>query len=285
MTNNFKIESPHGRPAVIAVVMFVILLLSVGGVYWLITVKTTLPRGRGEEIIKTLRSKNLSEQMDTQFMQAVFIARNHEGKIIGERTEFRWFRDGRFLSETEETRLTNEGRNDVESTCGLADDLSECYYQGRTNQLRTEIILKDGKSSVTSHQKIHGMWKPLSGTADIPANYIPDGAMLPVLRLVAKSGESAGFCMAVDDSIFIGNNVQFTDLTIEPLDKNTIRTRSSMLGGLTQIYHLDSDGEIKQIDLPDHGITFTRVSITRVQPEQIPVSAAFMEMLQKMGWQ
>lgn len=269
--------------------MFVILLLGVGAAYWLVTVRTNLPRKRGEDIVETFLSKKLSEWMDTRFVQSTFVFRNHTGKQTGKRTIRRWFSDGRFLSEAKEEVLTNGGWSITETTWGLADDLSECYYSAMTTassgQARTEIILRGEKLSVIRHEKkIRGKLQTQSGTAEIPYDYIPDGALLPILRLVAVSGESAGFRMAVNSHIVAGKNVRFSGIIIEPLGPNKVQTRDSFLGGTTKIYHIDDDGEIKQIDIPGHGITITRVSISREQPEQINVSAGMMGMLQKMGW-
>ena len=172
---------------------------TVGVAYWLVHVRSVVPARRGREMIEKLRGAGL----DAHWPDARVVARyeRYSGEMpTGDRlVELRSREGGEFIGRTQQYV---EGKT-AEEQWRLRPDLSEGRYRA-TDDIkdptagRTEIVLSDGRVEVTQVT----LFDRMTGSADAPPNYIPEGAMDLVARLVAEDGRPAAFRMILNSAAF-----------------------------------------------------------------------------------
>ncbi|MCP4379669.1 MAG: hypothetical protein GY794_26310, partial [bacterium] len=147
-----------------------------------------------------------------------------------------------------------------ESSWTLNTDLSEGSYLGRVIdennnvQGKTQITITNNKVTVVC--SVSG--KKGSATSRRPANYIPEGALPLVMRLVASRGRKMTFKMILDQNSIVGGDVNFLDAELTPLKDDIVQVK--IYGRrfiITSIYQIDSDNNIDGIEDPDSRVTFT----------------------------
>ena len=257
------------RGGTAAVIMFIVLLLSIGSAVWLVHARTVLPARQGREILLQMRRQGLSHYWQPQRITDIFVARDKTGRVIGKMETSRWASDGKFNGRTE---MEFSGKRIVEGWA-LDDKLASGQYAtdvigDPSGPVRTVISLQGGTVSV-AQEKLSGARR-----ADAPAGdlYLPEGSLHLAARLVAAGGHRAAFRIIVDrTAIEAGSKVNFTDVSMVPLSRREVRVEYRVNWvPQSQIYRFDKNGDVEEISDPDGDFRFLR---TRRLVDEPPAEA------------
>ncbi len=233
--------------------MLALLLASVGAAYALVYFRTILPDRRGREILKQMRSRGLRHYWPEEGKVSVALASSGGGQRIA------WAR-----ARVEDRFVGTIRRGSDEERWRLADDLSSGRYEGAAAVGRvggfpvvdkTLIDLESGRVTV-----VHGDTRAVSAAPD---NYIPEGTMTLVARLVAEGGQAAAFRTVFNADAFAGSEVNFTRIVMSPRGPRRVQLKASLKTGvLDEEWEFDEGGRPAAVTITDprgQSVTLVRV--------------------------
>jgi hypothetical protein len=243
---------PRAKLNRLAIVMVGILVASVALAWF-----TTKPRKNfspdGAGIISQLIDDTIEEYWSNADHERWFVGQRRDGNPIG------WqMRSRRQISEDEFSGTIQAAQ--YKSNWTLNTDLSEGSYLGRefdeNNNTLAETRITITDNEVTVVRDISG--KKRSATSRRPKNYIPEGALPMVLRLVASRGSGKTFKMVLDQNSIVGGNVNFLNARVAPIEDDIVKVKIHGRGfTIASIYQIDSDNNIHKIEEPDLGVIYT----------------------------
>ncbi|MCP4379547.1 MAG: hypothetical protein GY794_25665 [bacterium] len=240
---------PRAKLNLLAIVMIGLLVVSVA-LAWLTTKprKAFSPDGVG--IISQLTNNTIEEYWSNADHKTWFVGQQPDGTpVIWLMRSRRKIPGGEFSGTIKTASYASSWK--------LNSDLSEGSYLGRefdkNNNKYAETQIKMTNDTVTVVRTHFMSGTKRSATSRRPANYIPEGALPLVMRLVASRGREMTFKMILDRNSIVGGNVNFLDVEIAPLENNIIEVKTHRRRSHSvSIYQLDSDNnfinKIKELD-------------------------------------
>ncbi len=241
--------------SLLAVVMFVILLVSVGLAWWLVH-QRTIPLKSGANILAEIRSKSLPHYWGDKTEFQCYIMRDRDGANVAWRIDLR----ERTKTGYQGLRMFHSGANLLEETWQLTDDAHHGRYNGPTPDVRvtTDIILAGAKITVV--QQLRG-GASVKDSVPTPDNYIPEGMEPLVAAQVLRTKEQAVFKTLLNDEAIVASQVNFGTEKMTAIDSNSVRTETAGLGpARKQIYYFGADGRLEKIVQEENNATLTAVA-------------------------
>lgn len=201
------------RFALIAVLMFALLALATLSA-WLIVQRRSGPHMRGAELVEQMRSEGLSAWWDRSPHSQWFLIRRN-GEVIGWDVRLRLpLGDGGFEGLKLRIFRAQERSGgsweywqlNADATSGeyLSGDLA--FGEGRlVTSTNTSIVQEEGAIQTEQSSQVG----PRRSKAEVPENYIPEGTLPLVRRLVAEEGAEAAFRMVFNEQLPQGSRTTF----------------------------------------------------------------------------
>jgi hypothetical protein len=252
--------------------MVAVLVGAVAAAAWLVHHRTTVPTRRAEAILRDLRSRGLRAYWPQDEYAASFTGRGPGREITGQIRRLRRREENGFVGRTDRRMPSPHFRGLWEANTELwrlSGDLSAGEYRsGRDPQRAPDIIIRlsDGQVEVVIGKD--------RASAAAPENYIPEGTMSLVARLVAAGGEPAAFSAIFNSQAIVAGEVKFSVVRMVPLSPRRVRMEYGLATGAeTIVYDFDKEGRVAEFTLPATGETFTRVP-PDAQPASQPEAGA-----------
>lgn len=253
--NKLKEIAAKNRNRLLSPVLLVIFILCLGTAHWLVKLHAA-PVTRAQEILNAIRSEGLGRYFAEPEI-TYMITTDHKGKSTWsiQKTSFE---DDRFhLIGVFTYDKSSWGTEEITAT----GDLSTLSYKSQlvpsdsSIQTKTSIYLANNEINVTRNlvlQTPKGVkeLQGLKGKSNIPSNYIPEGMIDLVVKMVNRRGKPASFKIIIDsaalDKGFYG--VNFIPINLKPLENNQVEKTSPILKNFRTIYTLDNEHKIKSIE-------------------------------------
>ncbi|MFB3892967.1 MAG: hypothetical protein ACE15C_13190 [Phycisphaerae bacterium] len=262
----------HSQRSLLAVVMLVILLACVAAAWWL-----SQTRNAGPSIIDEMRRTGLRKLWGPDGRTDFYVLADAGGQPLGWWAVSRWPTDDGYAGET---FVRTESRAQIDSpveTWKLSDDARQGQYTGASivgrTVLSTSIALADGEV-VVAH-KYKGVKVDAQDRA--PANYIPEGSLDLVVRLVQQQGREARFAMLFDTRALAAEDgraaVTFTPVRMVPQQGGAVRMEfQTEEGSQVSVFHIDAEGRVDKVEefVAAKGRTAALSSVRKlVSPDEI----------------
>jgi len=239
--------------------MLGVLLASVATA-WLLVQRRTIPARRGAEIMRRIRTETLSAYWPDKPLGLWYLRRDGSGKPVSFYGVVRELTGDGFAGETimlEPDRLLRESWR-------LSGDAAAGQYRAYAappfSAAETSILLHDGRIEVR-----RGRRPAHQAGASEPDNYIPEGLLHLVIRLVGEGGDKAAFKMIFNEEAIAGGQVQFALATMIPQSNRSVRVKfDSSAGGTTKIYDLDETGRVVRIRDEQDQVIYTLVDLAEL---------------------
>ena len=226
----------HSQRSLLAGVMLVILLACVGAAWWL-SQRGNAPASILDEMRKTTLTKLWGDEPRTDF----YLITDAAGQTVV------WSAFAYRPTDNGVSGTTHVG-NSVPENWELSNNATSGQYAGamRTDQgvLRTRITYGDG--FVTVEQQLGNRGIHAIARAKAPVNYVPEGSLALVVRLVNQRGQGGKFAMIFDEIALAPDNgraeVRFTPVTLSPVQNGIVRMEYETKDGRSaSIFHLNGD--------------------------------------------
>jgi len=239
--------------------MFGLLLMSLGAAHWLVHSRN-VPIRRAAAIIREIRAKALPAYWESEQTTLYYVLRDGEGKALSWLAVSRRGGDdgysGTTLGQAPGKVYLEDWRLLPDASAGQYISSFGAVKDPKTFLLARDIAIALGNGQVTVQKA------GLEFTAAAPENYIPEGLISLVIRLVAERRQKAAFTIIINEQAIINHRIVFAPITMKPQGARRVRVESRSRGqAIIKIYHLDEDGRIVRIEFPDSGINFIRVSV------------------------
>jgi hypothetical protein len=249
------------RSAIVAVVMFVLLLACVAAAGWLVWSRTSVPDENGREILAGIRERGLRAFLPGEPTVHWYIGRDADGNAVAwTRQAVEPTEDG--FSGTSDLRV-RDGWVEAQWSLNAAMDAGEYSSRIRTPDLVQNLTLvQKGNRIEVTREMMDGRQ---SAAGEAPKTYLPEGTFDVASRLMSRADERAGFYMIADYLPIAGGKLKFTRVTMTPLSENEVRVEYSVLvGGTRASYQFDEAGRIERYSYEGSGDTYERVEDLRV---------------------
>jgi len=255
------------RSALVAVIMFVLLLACVAAAGWLVWARTTVPDDRGREILAEIRERGLGALLPDEPTVRWYIGRTKNGEAFG------WIReviepaeDG-FRGKTD--RRLHNGYIETEWSLNAAAERGAYLSRLRTRDgaQDVKIVLEGGRVAIT-RDLLRGSE---AGRGEAPGMYLPEGTSDIAGYLAARGERPAGFYMIADEVPVAGGEPYFTRVTMHPLGEGRLLVEYAVLGRESRTeYRYDDTGAVETFTYPKSGDTYTRVDDPRKVAAEFP---------------
>ncbi len=266
------------RSGMLGVVMFAILVATVGLASWLTRTRLE-PVRRGVEILERIRSRTLHAYWGPEATTRWYLVTDSQGRPTGW-----WSRtisptgegfSGTLVSYREPQKFSIEQWN-------LANDASSGEYRaaGESSSL-VDIVIQLEQGQVRVSRPMARQYR--SGSSAAPENYIPEGMTSLALSEAVKAGKPAYFQIILNNLAIMGEEINFALVRVTPGERGLVRVEYEVLGprGMhknVQLYQLDPQGNIASIK--DEADDADQTTQTHVSPEEVfqhfPEAAKFM---------
>ncbi|MHC4981977.1 MAG: hypothetical protein ACYTF6_02275 [Planctomycetota bacterium] len=257
----WRYRAGRAREGLLAIILFVVLLAAVGVAALLVHQRSVLAPRRGREIINEIRRLGLGNFWSRQVAVSRYVSRDRLGRPVSAITIRTWWENGRFKGQVGHQTPKQGHLEDW----ALDDKLTDGEYTSApTNAPKTAITLRGDRLIVT---KAKG-FSTIRSDAPLPENYIPEGTLALVARLVTADGQRASFKTIINETAIEDGKVNFTRVTMVPLSGRSVRIE--FRGGPehhTKIYKFDKQGEVEEILYPDFEIRYIREQQQTEQPQ------------------
>jgi hypothetical protein len=256
------------RPSLLAGVMGLVLLASVGAAAWLAELRAGAVR-RGQDIIQHIRGRKLSAFWGTEDQTLWYLIRGEGSRPVGWRMARRMPTADGYIG----TSVERDGVGFYQSAWKLDNQGRAGQYVGRISALTerqglplpavqqllsTSITLRGAEVDVRQQGRRRG-----EATARTPANYVPEGLTELACFLAAAGGREVSFAMILDEQAVAARRVQFARAEATPEDARRVRVVfRSMVGESQETIHFDQAGRVVRMDRPDSG---TRIELSSYQ--------------------
>ena len=230
-------RASQARPGAAAVIMFALLLGSVGAAAWMVHARQA-PARHAADLLQQLRKDTLAKYWPQKEQTLWYLTRNSSGQPIGWLCSTRGPTPGGFTGK--------ELKGQIRETWHLQSDLSGGEYICNDG---TTITLSGGQVTVrrfTDEGEI-------PATSSAPENYVPEGTLPLMVRLVNSRRQPAAFRMLFNDAAIVAGQVHFLPATLTPEAPGRVRYEhryelDGRMHQLKRVFHLDEAGEIVRID-------------------------------------
>ena len=247
-------RQPHGAPRLLAAALLAVLAASVLFAYTLVLASRADIRA-AESILAQLRQNGLTYYWSSDDFERQYAVIDRDGKIISRSAVKRIRTDTGYEGGSQEIR----GPVGAVELWTISDDATEGQYAAESSIgafSKTAISLDGAELTVISGDRI--------AKTETPANYIPEGLLELIVRLVAASERDATFSMILNEGAIADGSVLFVDILMKPLSPSQVEVNIPAIGPAgMKVYYLDDDGEVSKVDYPVQGI-----SLQHVEPAQ-----------------
>ena len=237
----------ESRDALLTVVMFVLLLLSVGGAWLLVRGRGSLTRAAAD-VLKQIRTDGLDAHWEGQTVR--WYVTREDGKPTGWRLLLRARRnDGGF--EGIDFGVWTAPQHGVSwSHWSLNADATEALYVARVLSGRKfgKTIVKLGNGRIVIQQELES--GSFTSVAGAPQTYLPEGLMTLAQSLVARNKSQATFKITLDllppsgtEPHFIPVNMRYALPGNVPGASSAVRAELGGTGN-EEMFYLDDQGEV-----------------------------------------
>jgi hypothetical protein len=244
------------RTAVLAVLMGLVLLASVGVASWLVSRRAGAVQD-AVEVLQHIRQRRLKAFWGAETEELWYIHRNRAGQAVG------WSRTRREATATgyEGTELRRLGAYFDREDWALDVGARRSGYRARKWEVALlgggriafhmvssiRISYRDGRVEV---ERPPGSGQKLAAAA--PDNYIPKGLPMLVYYLAAIGQRGAAFRMIFNERAIVGREVHFARAQTAPAGPQRVRAR---FGSHEEILQFDRNGQLVGREVPKTGET------------------------------
>jgi hypothetical protein len=250
----------------VAVLMLASLLASVGAAMWVVHTRQAMGDLAGD-LLNEIRQKGLASYWPQQQEVSWYLATDATGRPVGLRAVLR----RPMLIEGDSPGKGFYGREyllmpngSLQEVWNLRDDLSAGQYAGPSSRGITRILLKGRQVEV--QQPDPDRRREASGTSVYPGNYLPEGAMELLLRLVVQRGQPVTFKMIDNDGALVDGQVHFTTVRATPEGDGAVRYEfRAGAHRVRRVLHVDKDGQVSKIEDVTNKVTYRLATFKEVQ--------------------
>ncbi len=257
------------RQKLLAPVMVGILAVSVGAAWLLAHVR----QGRvdaAEEVLATLRSRGLRAIWGDRPWRAYFVGRTQEGEPVGWLAMIRKPTDSGYVGTFEMHRAGDGYRMNASSRWELDNGARNGRYFAvqRVTDPRTRMSREFETSIELSPARLEIIESGPRGAAEAslrpPENYLPEGAMSAVVRLMRDAPDRTGFQQLLDTQAIRYGKAYFATVLFDAAQGDAVEVVTHSMGETgTQVYRLDDTGEVRGIEDPE-GVSYQAASLEKV---------------------
>lgn len=238
------------RKSLLSLVMLGILLIAVC-IAWLITLSSSALMDEGTAVIREIRKQSLPVLLKNDPAIRCYLIKNKEGGKLGYGIDT--LRSGR--NGYDGAGLMHLPRVTVSEKWQLSNDAARGSYAGLSSgmdQSYTAMSLSDGKLIATVQLPTQKIRSELT----VPDNFIPDGIIDLVVRVVAQRGGKAVFHALRGSQAVMQNRLYFSTVTMIPQGRDKVKVQIKAPNGEVDsfIYHLDAKGQVLDVKV-DEAIT------------------------------
>jgi hypothetical protein len=250
----------------VAVLMLASLLASVGAALWIVHTRQAMGDLAGD-LLNEIRQKGLAHYWPQRREVSWYLAVDATGKPVGVRAVLR----RPVLIEGDKTPRSFYGSDflltpngSLQEAWNLRDDLSAGQYEGPSSRGITRILLKGRQVEV--QQPDPDRRRAASGESECPENYVPEGAMDLLLRLVVQRGQPVTYKMIDNDSALDDGQVHFTTVRATPEGDGAVRFEfTAGARRVRKVLHVEKDGQVSKIEDVTNKVTYRLATFQEVQ--------------------
>lgn len=257
------------RFPIVAIVLLLTFLASLGAAAWIVRSRTSLPRQTAHDIIADMARKGLPAVLGPSSAPVWFLQADPSGTPLSLSAQ----RHVRLHDSYLMARVTvfpaarvSNSRMVIEFW-QVANDLSTSDYRGGTVELDSygefpldarDLTLIHQANGVVSVQRPNlSESQPIEAKAPVPPNLIPEGTYELAVRQVRDRDQKAFFSMIFDNEAVLDGQLHFAPVILTPLPPNRVRVTRTILEmdpmagaqfkDVQEILELDSAGRIQRV--------------------------------------
>ncbi len=252
-----KNDTPQARHNLVAAVMICVLAGSIA-LAWLTTQKQKAFVYSGADVLAKLASEKIdkywSPEKSTRWMVGLVADDKHVGWEVSSiesdmPAKFSSLQIGGPKGMSHKVRWT------------LSSDLSQGHYSatvyGKDGRELSQTQTTLTKDRVNIARRVGQA--QLAATARRPMNYVPEGALPLVMRIVADTGSEIVVKMVFDEISIKGGSINFISVRLSPMQSGVVRFQRVGGGVLGSIdYHLDSENRVSRYEYPGTALFYRR---------------------------